>query len=141
MRLEKEEYKRAVGVLKRYNYNCINIINIQTDILSLSVAPLSDMPRVPYSVGDTTLKKVLQLEENIELQQSIKEYKAVAQALQLVSQESKMIFELLYIKNKTKWEIIESGMSERTYFRRKKELILAVNKELKKNGIKLAVFI
>lgn len=132
MRLEKEEYKRAVGVLKRYNYNCINIINIQTDILSLSVAPLSDMPRVPYSVGDTTLKKVLQLEENIELQQSIKEYKAVAQALQLVSQESKMIFELLYIKNKTKWEIIESGMSERTYFRRKKELILAVNKELKK---------
>lgn len=132
MRLEKEEYKRAVGVLKRYNYNCINIINIQTDILSLSVAPLSDMPRVPYSVGDTTLKKVLQLEENIELQQSIKEYKAVVQALQLVSQESKMIFELLYIKNKTKWEIIESGMSERTYFRRKKELILAVNKELKK---------
>ena len=132
MGLEKEEYKRAVGVLKRYNYNCINIINIQTDILSLSVAPLSDMPRVPYSVGDTTLKKVLQLEENIELQQSIKEYKAVAQALQLVSQESKMIFELLYIKNKTKWEIIESGMSERTYFRRKKELILAVNKELKK---------
>lgn len=132
MRLEKEEYKRAVGVLKRYNYNCINIINIQTDILSLSVAPLSDMPRVPYSVGDTTLKKVLQLEENIELQQSIKEYKAVAQALQLVSQESKMIFELLYIKNKTKWEIIESGMSERTFVRRKSDLIYAVSKELKK---------
>lgn len=39
MRLEKEDYRSAVGALKRYNYNCINIINIQNDILSLSVAP------------------------------------------------------------------------------------------------------
>lgn len=133
MRLEKEEYKRAVGVLKRYNYNCINIINIQTDILSLSVAPLSDMPRVPYSVGDTTLKKVLQLEENIELQQSIKEYKAVVQALQLVGKQSNYIFEKEFRESKNKWEIINNlNVSEETYKRRKKELIYAVDKEIKK---------
>ena len=37
-RLSKEEYNRAKGCLQRYNYNCINIINIQSDILSLSVS-------------------------------------------------------------------------------------------------------
>lgn len=37
-RLSKEEYRRAKGCLQRYNYNCINIINIQSDILSLSVS-------------------------------------------------------------------------------------------------------
>ena len=34
-RLSKEEYREAKGCLKRYNYNCINIINIQRDILHL----------------------------------------------------------------------------------------------------------
>lgn len=38
-RLSKEDYRRAKKCLKRYNYNCINIINRQSDILSLSVAP------------------------------------------------------------------------------------------------------
>lgn len=132
MRLPKEEYNKAVGCLKRYNYNCINIINIQSDILSLSIAPITDMPRVPYGIGDTTLKKVIQLEDNIELQKSIKEYKAVVQALELVNQDSKYIFEELYRKGKAKWQIIDSGMSERTFVRRKGDLICAVGNELKK---------
>ena len=133
MRLPKEEYNKAVGCLKRYNYNCINIMNIQSDILSLSIAPISDMPRVPYGVGDTTLKKVIQLEENIELQKSIKEYKAVIQALSLVNKESQYIFEEEFRKDRYKWDIInELHTSEETYKRRKRSLIYAVNEELKK---------
>lgn len=132
MRLPKEEYNKAVGCLKRYNYNCINIMNIQSDILSLSIAPISDMPRVPYGIGDTTLKKVMKLEENVELQKSIREYKAVIQALELVNKDSKYIFEELYRKGRTKWQIIDSGMSEATYKRRKQDLIYAIDKELKK---------
>ena len=133
MRLPKEEYNKAVGCLKRYNYNCINIMNIQSDILSLSIAPISDMPRVPYGVGDTTLKKVIQLEENIELQKSIKEYKAVIQALSLVNKESQYIFEEEFRKDRYKWDIInELNTSEETYKRRKRSLIYAVNEELKK---------
>lgn len=132
MRLKKEDYKKAVEALKRYNYNCINIINIQSDILSISIAPISDMPRIPYGVGDSTLRKVIQLEDNKELQQSIKEYKAVVQALQLINKDSKYIFEELYIKSKTKWDVLSSGMSERTFSRRKSELIFAVYRELKK---------
>lgn len=132
MRLEKEDYRKAVGALKRYNYNCINIINIQSDILSISVTPTTGMPRAPYGVGNTTLNKVIQLEENEELQQSIKEYKAVIQALQLINKDSKYIFEQLYIKSKSKWDILASGISERTFVRRKSELVFAVHKELEK---------
>lgn len=133
MRLPKEEYNKAVGCLKRYNYNCINIMNIQSDILSLSIAPISDMPRVPYGIGDTTFKKVIQLEENVELQKSIKEYKAVIQALSLVNKESQYIFEEEFRKDRYKWDIInELHTSEETYKRRKRSLIYAVNEELKK---------
>lgn len=133
MRIPKEEYNKAVGCLKRYNYNCINIINIQRDILSISIAPNDGLPRAPYSVGDTVFNKIVQLEDNRELNKSIIEYKAVVQALQLVNEDSKCIFREVYIKQKNKWDVIEEkGLSERTFLRRKYELIYAVDKELKK---------
>lgn len=132
MRLSKEEYNRAVGCLKRYNYNCINIINIRADIMSISVPEADGMPKAPHSISDSVYNQYIRLQEDKELQESLKEYKAVMQALQLVNKDSKYIFEQLYVRNKTKWEIIETGMSERTFVRRKSELILAVNKEIKK---------
>lgn len=131
-RLPKEDYRNAVGILKRYNYNCINILNIRADIISLSIPNSDGMPKAPYNISDSVYNQYIKLQEDKELQRSLKEYKAVVQALELVSNDSKYIFKELYQKSKTKWEIIENGMSERTYFRRKKELILAVDKELKK---------
>lgn len=132
MRLNTDDYKRAVGCLKRYNYNCIKIINIRADIISIGSTAIDGMPKAPYRVSDTVFNSMIKLQEDEELQKAIKEYKAVVQAIELVSKDSKYIFEELYIKSKTKWEIINSGMSERTYFRRKKDLIIAVDKELKK---------
>lgn len=132
-RLCKEDYDRAKGCLKRYNYNCINIINIQSDILSLSIAPMDGLPKAPYKVGDTTLNKVIQLQENVELQKSIREYKAVIQALQLVDEDCKIIFEKEFRESKYKWDVIDSlNKSEETYKRRKRELIYAVHNELNK---------
>ena len=133
MRIPKEEYNKAVGCLKRYNYNCINIINIQSDILSLSIAPYDGMPKAPYNVGDTVFNKVIQLQENKELNKSIKECKAVVQALQLVDEISKSIFEEEYRKGNTKWQVIHSlNISESTYERRKRNLIYNTYKEVKK---------
>lgn len=43
------------------------------------------LPKAPYSVGNTTLNKVIQLEDNKSLQNSIREYKAVVQALILIN--------------------------------------------------------
>ena len=61
-----------------------------------------------------------------------KEYKAVIQALALVDEISKAIFEEEFRKLKKKWQIInELNISERTYERRKRELIYAVHKEIK----------
>ena len=133
MRIPKEEYNKAVGCLKRYNYNCINIINIQSDILSLSIAPYDGMPKAPYNVGDTVFNKVIQLQENKELNKSIKECKAVVQALQLVDEISKSIFEEEYRKGNTKWQVIHSlNISESTYERRQRNLISNTYKEVKK---------
>ena len=132
-RLSKEDYREAVGVLKRYNYNCINIINIQSDILSLSVAPMDGMPKAPYTVSNSVLNKVIRMEENESLQKSIKEYKIIVKALHLVNKDARKLFEELYIQNKYKWDIIsDNALSERTFARRKSELINAVHKEIKK---------
>lgn len=140
MRLSKEEYREAVGILKRFNYNCLNINNIRTDIMTIGVPSNDGMPKAPYNVSDTVYNQYIRLQEDENLQKSLREYKIVIQALELVNNDSKYIFEQLYVKSKTKWEILDSGMSERTYFRRKKELIYAVHKELKKVGSNLAVF-
>lgn len=132
MRLSNEEYKEASLCLKRYNYNCLKIMNIRADIMSIGSPVLDGMPKAPYSVSDRTLKAVIELQENEHLQKAIKEYKAVVQAVELVNKDSKYIFEEFYIKSKPKWEMINSGISERTFVRRKGDLIYAVHKELKK---------
>ena len=126
MRLNKEDYRRAVGLLKRYNYNCLTIMNIESDIINIGSAPISDMPRTPYSVGDTTARKVIELQENEQLQRSNLEIKIVNQALELVSQDARYVFQEFFRKGNTRWNI---DMSERTFFRRKKELIVAVHFE------------
>lgn len=132
MRLENQEYRQAVNCLKRYNYNCIKIMSIREDIISVSGMNIDGMPRSKYSKSDIVLNSVIQLQEDEELKKAIKEVKAVQMALQLVDEDCKSIFEKIYIQSKSKWELINNGMSERTYFRKKTELITQVNKEFKK---------
>ena len=141
MRLSKEDYNRAVGCLKRYNYNCINIINIRADIMSIAVPEADGMPKAPYNISDTVYNQYVRLQEDKELQKSLKEYKAVVQALLLVDDIAKGIFEEEYRKSNKKWYVIDKlNISERTYERRKRNLIYSVHKELKKIGGKLAEF-
>lgn len=137
-KISREEYKKAKGCLKRYNYNCINIMNIRADIMSLGGQGIDGMPKAPYAISDRVFNSVIKLQEDEHLQKSIKEYKAVVQALELVNKDCKELFEKYYIQSKSKWEIIDSGMSERTFERRNQELIYAVCEEIKKVGGKLA---
>lgn len=133
MKLSREDYKKAKNCLKRYNYNCINILNIRADIMSISATTIDGMPKAPYKITDNVFNSVIQLQENEQLQKSITEYKAVRQALELVNEDSKYIFEGLYIKGRNKWDIInEMNVSEETYKRRKRDLIYAVEKEIRK---------
>lgn len=108
-------------------------MNIKMDIMSIGSPNFDGMPKAPYTISDSVLNSVIRMQENKILQQSIKEYKVVVQALELVSEDSKLIFDELYVKNKYKWDIIDLlNKSEETYKRRKKDLIYAVHKELKK---------
>lgn len=134
MRLSREEYKKAEGYLKRYNYNCINILNIRNDIMTLSAVNIDGLPKAPYSISDSVFNSMMQLQENKELQKSLKEYKVVASAIQLISEDSEIIFNELYRKGKNKWYIINDILhtSEETYKRRKRDLIYAVDEEIKK---------
>lgn len=132
MKLENKEYRQAVNCLKRYNYNCIKIMSIREDIMSISGMSMDGMPKPKYSKSDLVLNSVIQLQEDEDLKRAIKEVKAVQMALQLVDEDCKNIFEKIYIQSKSKWELINNGMSERTYFRKKTDLITQVNKEFKK---------
>lgn len=133
MRIAKEEYNKAVGCLKRYNYNCLNIINIRADIMNISIPNTDGMPKAPYNISDSVYNQYIKLQEDKELQKSLKEYKAVVQALQLLDDISKDIFEEEYIKLNKKWTVIRKlHISESTYERRKRQLIYNTYKEIKK---------
>ena len=133
MRLSKEDYRRAEGCLRRYNYNCITIMNIKADIMSVGAAGGDGLPRAPYSISDTVYNQVVRLQENKELQIALREYKAVRQALEFVNSDCREIFENYYSKRKSRYETMNIlHISERTFVRRKTELISAINHELKK---------
>ena len=132
MRLSKEEYREAKGCLKRYNYNCIKIMNIRADIMSIGSPVIDGLPKAPYRHSDRVLDSVIKIQEDEDLQIAIKEYKAVVQALQLVNKDSQYIFSQQYQLGKNKWEIIAGGMSEGTYKRRHSDLVYSVYEELKK---------
>ncbi len=133
MRLSREEYKKATGCLERYNYNCLSIINIRADIMSVSIPANDGMPKAQYNISDQVYNQYIKLQEDKELQKSLKEYKAVVQTLELIDEIGKYIFEHEYRKSEHKWDIIHNlNISEETYKRRKRELIYTVDKELKK---------
>ncbi len=140
MRLSKEDYREAKGYLKRYNYNCLKIMNIRADIMSVSAAGLDGMPKAPYAISDRVLDSVIKLQENKDINAAAKEIKIVDQVMTLVSNDAKIIFEKQYQLGKNKFEIINEGMSERTYERRNRELIYSIYKEIKKSGGKMAEF-
>ena len=53
------------------------------------------LPKAPYSVGDTVLKKVIQLEEDTDLRVYINEYKAVSQSLVLINDKITKISDII----------------------------------------------
>ena len=69
---------------------------------------MNGMPKAPYSISDNVYNTVVKLQEDETLQKCLKEYKAVIQALELVNRDSKYIFEELYVKSKTKWDVIRT---------------------------------
>ena len=62
-----------------------------------------------------------------------REAEIVEKALLLVDNDSNYIFKEEFCKKRNKWDImLELGLSDSTYKRRRKEIIYAVNNELSK---------
>lgn len=102
MKIDKEDYNRAVGCLKRYNYNCIKILNIRADIMNIESPSMDGLPKAPYNISDSVYNQYIKLQEDKELQKSLKEHKAVVQALTLTDKITKEIFEEQYQKRRRK---------------------------------------
>lgn len=133
MRLSREDYREAEGCLIYYNYNCATILCVEANTSYLTASNYNGMPKAPYSISNPVEKIVIQKDEDKSYKKALKQYKAVEMAKLRVSDECLTIFELFYRGKKNKWRVIyESGFSERTFLRRKKDLIYAVYEELKK---------
>lgn len=130
-RLSNEDYNEAVGILKRYNYNCLNIVIIPQDIIGIRAAVSDGQPKAPYSVSDPVFNTTVKLEENELLNKSMREYKIVERAKAILNnKEIDYIFENLFRLERNKWDIIEEmHISEETFKRRKRALIYAVHNE------------
>lgn len=91
-RLSKEEYREAIGYLKRYNHNCVEILTARLDIISISSPTLDGLPKAPYSISDSVYNSVVRLQEDKKLNKALKEWKIVKQALELTDKITKDIF-------------------------------------------------
>lgn len=99
-KLSKEDYREAVGYLKRYNHNCVAILTARLDIISISSPVLDGLPKPPYSISDSVYNSVVRLQEDCRLNQALKEWKIVRQALELTDKITKEIFEEEYEKRR-----------------------------------------
>ena len=104
--MKRSDYNKAKNILKRYSYNSIEITKKGIDII--------------------------EDEHDKDLQECINEYKIVKRALKLAHKDCEDILQKYYIKRMTKWEIVNEGMSARTFERRLQDLIYNVAKEYKK---------
>ena len=101
--------------------------------MSISIPEHNGMPKASNHIADPVYHKYIQLEENKDLQKSLKEYKIVANTMELLNEECKKICNQYFILQRNKWDIMEElGLSERTFLRRKKEIIYTTDRERKK---------
>lgn len=132
MKIPKEEYRKVIKCLKNYKYNEMQKNEIEADILAINISP-ADSPRTSSGISDTVFNKVMQLQQDEDLQRCIKEYKAVERMLLLVDDIAKEIFEEEFKKGNHKWKVIKNlNLTLSTYERRKRELVYTTYRELKK---------
>ena len=101
-RLSKEDYREAVGCLKRYNYNCVSILTMRLDIMSVGSPNMDGLPKAPYAISDSVYNSVVKLQEDKELNKALNEWKVVKKALELTDNITKEIFEEEYQKRRNK---------------------------------------
>lgn len=134
MRIDKNEYRYAKRCLKRFNYNKLNILMRRTDLMSLSAVGIDGLPKGKNKISDIVGQTVVRIEEDKELNKSIKEYKAVLLAREIIDDDCKYILDHIYdMKDMNKWDVVrERPMSEGTFKRKHSNLVYKVLEQIKK---------
>jgi len=133
IRISDEKFREAKGCLRRYAYNKLNIVTIRFDIMNITGINYDSNTAKTNRINSVVENSVIELEENKELKKSVREIKAIEMTKKIIDEETLFILEHLYDKkDMTKWEIIGNGVSERSFYRKHKELILKIADILEK---------
>lgn len=129
MKLPKVVFKYVEYELYNYDHNLELIKQFQDDVIYAQ--PTKEVvPNIGY-ISDPTSKKVIKLASSNFLLKMLDRISRINRALQRLNDDHRTIFELKYRKG-LKWQQVceEMPVSERTYFRLRRELVYMVAVEM-----------
>lgn len=129
MKLEKSVFRYIEHELYNYKYTLKTIEDLRENIID--AAPLREtVPSVGF-ISDPTARKVTKLVTNTALARMTRTVTAIERALDRLNQDHRAIFELKYCQS-LPWKKVcdELPVSERTYFRLRRELVYMVALEM-----------
>ena len=132
MRMPPAYFNVIEHELYNYDYTKEQVGQMRDEIIVGVPAMPSEGDRVQSNrISKPTEKKGVALASNVALVSMERTVKAIDRALLLLGEEHNELFELRY-RQKQNWRttVCEMGMPERTYFRKRRELVYAVAVQL-----------
>ena len=129
MKLEKSVFRYIEHELYNYKYTIQTIADLRENIIG--AVPLREtVPGTGY-ISDPTARKATKLVTNTALARMTRTVAAIEKALNRLNQDHRAVFELKYCQF-LPWKKVcdELPVSERTYFRLRRELVYMVALEL-----------
>lgn len=131
MNKPSESYKRARNSLNNYLKNKEQYKIIEDEILGCKVPSYDGMPKPINKTSDMVFNQLVQLLKNDKLKKVAIETKAVELTVKQLNKDMLDLFNRIFISKENKIDTtIDTGLSERTYERKKKEIIGYVQENL-----------
>lgn len=129
MRIEQRVFKYVEHEL--YNYDNTKKMLQQYREAILESSPGQQEIKVQTGTGDPTAKKAILLVSSAFIIRAEQTIQAIERSLAMLSEEHRKLFKLKY-QDCLPWQevMIELGVSERTYFRMRRELVITVAQQL-----------
>lgn len=131
-RIEKQNYKTIEAELYCYKATLRELAQMRADIINSS--PSQEVSVQSSSLGDTTANKAIKLSSSLEIIEVERRIKAIEEAIKIIEKDPiKMeLLRLKYFESKyTDIGIMECiGISQRTFYRYKTEIIKIVGLKL-----------
>jgi len=129
VRIEHRVFKYVEHEL--YNYDNTKKMLQQYREAILESSPGQQEIKVQTGTGDPTAKKALQLVSSAFIARAEQTIQAIERSLAMLTEDHRKLFKLKY-QDCLPWQevIIELGVSERTYFRMRRELVITVAQQL-----------